>query len=53
LTSNDDAGKLEFIGYINGTPSLDGGISYTLRMEIIAGPIKQATMFMQQAFVNY
>jgi hypothetical protein len=28
LTSDDDAGKLEFIGYINGTPSLDGGISY-------------------------
>ena len=28
LTSNDDAGKLEFIGYINGTPPLDGGMSY-------------------------
>jgi len=28
LTSKDDAGKLEFIGYINGTPSLDGGMSY-------------------------
>jgi hypothetical protein len=28
LTSNDDAGKLEFIGCINGTPSLDGGMSY-------------------------
>ena len=28
LTSDDDAGKLEFIGYINGTPSLDGGMSY-------------------------
>lgn len=28
LTSNDNAGKLEFIGCINGTPSLDGGISY-------------------------
>ncbi len=28
LTSNNDAGKLEFIGCINGTPSLDGGISY-------------------------
>jgi hypothetical protein len=28
LTSNDDTGKLEFIGCINGTPSLDGGISY-------------------------
>ena len=28
LTSNHDAGKLEFMGYINGTPSLDGGISY-------------------------
>jgi hypothetical protein len=27
LTSNDNAGKLEFIGYINGTPSLDGGVS--------------------------
>jgi hypothetical protein len=24
LTSNDDAGKLEFLGCINGTPSLDG-----------------------------
>jgi hypothetical protein len=24
----DDAGKLEFIGCINGTPSLDGGMSY-------------------------
>jgi hypothetical protein len=28
LSSNDNAGKLEFIGYINGTPPLDGGISY-------------------------
>jgi hypothetical protein len=28
LPSNDDAGKLEFIGCINGTPSLDGGMSY-------------------------
>ena len=28
MTSNYDAGKLEFIGYINGTPSLDGGMSY-------------------------
>jgi hypothetical protein len=28
LTSDDDAGKLEFIGCINGTPSLNGGISY-------------------------
>lgn len=28
MTSNDDAGKLEFIGYINETPSLDGGKSY-------------------------
>jgi hypothetical protein len=28
LTSKDDAGKLEFIGYINGIPSLDGGMSY-------------------------
>jgi hypothetical protein len=28
LTSNNDAGKLEFVGCINGTPSLDGGISY-------------------------
>jgi hypothetical protein len=28
LTSKGDAGKLEFLGYINGTPSLDGGISY-------------------------
>src|SRR5215212_2622837 len=28
LTSNNDAGKLEFIGCINGTPSLDGGLSY-------------------------
>ena len=27
LTSNDNAGKLEFIGYINGTPSLDDGVS--------------------------
>ena len=27
LTSNDDAGKLEFIDYNNGTPSLDGGVS--------------------------
>ena len=27
LTSIDDAGKLEFIGYNNGTPSLDGGVS--------------------------
>jgi hypothetical protein len=28
LTSKDDVGKLEFIGCINGTPSLDGGMSY-------------------------
>jgi hypothetical protein len=28
LTSNNDAGKLEFIGCINGTPPLDGGMSY-------------------------
>jgi hypothetical protein len=28
LTSNSDAGKLEFIGYVNGTPPLDGGMSY-------------------------
>jgi hypothetical protein len=28
LTSDDDAGKLEFIGCINGTPPLDGGMSY-------------------------
>ena len=28
LNSTDHAGKLEFIGYINGTPSLDGGMSY-------------------------
>ena len=28
LTSDDDAGKVEFIGCINGTPPLDGGISY-------------------------
>jgi hypothetical protein len=28
LASDNDAGKLEFIGYINGTPSLDGGLSY-------------------------
>jgi hypothetical protein len=28
LNSNNDAGKLEFIGCINGTPSLDGGMSY-------------------------
>jgi hypothetical protein len=28
FTSEDDAGKIEFIGCINGTPSLDGGMSY-------------------------
>ena len=28
LTSDDDAGNLEFIGCINGTPPLDGGMSY-------------------------
>ena len=28
LASNDNAGKLEFIGCTNGTPPLDGGISY-------------------------
>ena len=28
LNSNNDAGKLEFIGCINGTPPLDGGMSY-------------------------
>ena len=27
-TESNDAGKLEFIGYINGTPLLDGGSSY-------------------------
>jgi hypothetical protein len=28
FSSNDDAGRLEFIGCINGTPPLDGGRSY-------------------------
>jgi hypothetical protein len=28
LTSNNNAGKLEFVGCINGTPPLDGGMSY-------------------------
>ena len=28
LSSTDDAGKLDFIGCVNGTPSLEGGRSY-------------------------
>ena len=38
LTSNHDAGKLEFMGYINGTPSL--AEYHTLKMEFITGSNK-------------
>ena len=53
LTSNDDAGKLEFIGYINGTPPLDGGISYFENGQYSWTNKGQATMLVQMVCVNY